>query len=420
MLKLKKKLKFIILVLKSFFYHDNKFGSENFDFISVKNLYQKAKSKKDLLKNSNKWSNLFLDSYVKFDKKLLLEISPNKKKAFFNAETNGIRIEKLFKKKIFFSGSIIANLKNIKIIDNSLLILIKKNLSLSEGYGDQRWAEYTINRWPKYHNYEDTLVRGANLKYSIKKVKIYKNNEKKIVIKGPAIYLSLRKDNHFYHWVFENLTRLKCLESYPALKNYPIIIRDPLSRFQKETLKIMKVNNKIIYTKGKDVQIANLVFPSIPAPPTLNKDCLLWLRNKFLNNLKKTKTQKKLRLFISRKDTDHRKIINEDQLYPILKKKGFTILELSKLKLRDQINYFRCAEVVVMSHGAAGTHMLFAPKNCTLIELQSPSQVSTAIFKITQILQQKYSFLLGYNSNKNNDYFIDYKEITNLLNKILK
>ena len=83
MLKLKKKLKFIILVLKSFFYHDNKFGSENFDFISVKNLYQKAKSKKDLLKNSNKWSNLFLDSYVKFDKKLLLEISPNKKKSFF-------------------------------------------------------------------------------------------------------------------------------------------------------------------------------------------------------------------------------------------------------------------------------------------------------------------------------------------------
>jgi len=130
---------------------------------------------------------------------------------------------------------------------------------------------------------------------------------------------------------------------------------------------------------------------------------------------------KKRRLFISRKDTNHRRIINEDVISKKLSLFGFETLTLSQLNVKEQIEAFHSAEIVIMPHGAGGTHMLYAPKDAKLLEIQSPTQINTAIFSITQTIGQKYGFILGDKPNTssiiNNDYYVNENELIKFLKK---
>jgi hypothetical protein len=416
----------VVISLLCFFFKKtqniNKFIS--FEFIDINIWCKKLYRKKDFINSinkSNSWLQLSRDKVVQLKKPDFYKSDRVLKDYFYKTDTNGFKLSDLIKGKNFIKGAVLANLKNVKIINNSLLVLVNKNLSISEGYGSKNWADFQINKWPETHNFFKSLIKLSNNQFFLTRLKLYESKKKIKKINFPVIYFSNREDNQFYHWTFENLPRLMCLDLIPKLKNYPILLRKPLSKFQSESFRLLNINNKVVISKGFDLEISNLIFPSISAPPVLDYETILWLRKKMLFNFKNKKIKKK-RIFISRKDTNHRRIINEDDISKRLGLFGFETLTLSRLNLKEQIESFHSAEIVIMPHGAAGTHMIYAPKNSTLIEIQSPTQISTAIFSITQILKQKYGFIVGdkpgISNTINNDYFVNEKQLTDILKKI--
>ncbi len=74
-------------------------------------------------------------------------------------------------------------------------------------------------------------------------------------------------------------------------------------------------------------------------------------------------------LFISKRDSFNRNIINEKDLLNFLKNYNFEIQTLSKKSFTEQKELFASSKFIVTMHGAALTNLLFAPSGSTIIEI---------------------------------------------------
>jgi hypothetical protein len=75
------------------------------------------------------------------------------------------------------------------------------------------------------------------------------------------------------------------------------------------------------------------------------------------------------RIYITRRDTGHRRVINEGQVIAELEARGFTVIALTGRTLDEQINLFRNAEIVVSPHGAGLSNVVFCEPDTRVYEL---------------------------------------------------
>lgn len=104
------------------------------------------------------------------------------------------------------------------------------------------------------------------------------------------------------------------------------------------------------------------------------------------------------KLYISRKDSAKRRLMNEDAVAQRLLARGFEILQLSDLSLADQMAAFRDAEVIVAPHGAGLTNLLYcdvARAPARVIELAQGNYVNMCFIRIGQLLGLDYSFVIN-------------------------
>lgn len=96
-------------------------------------------------------------------------------------------------------------------------------------------------------------------------------------------------------------------------------------------------------------------------------------------------------VFISRKDTTHRVLGNEDELFDGLSKFGFQRKETSKLDYQEQIQVFREAECIGSTHGAGLTNLGFGHAGCQVFEILPTSYVNSC-FRFLSALQDMAHF----------------------------
>ncbi len=83
------------------------------------------------------------------------------------------------------------------------------------------------------------------------------------------------------------------------------------------------------------------------------------------------------RLYISRGDAAHRRVLNEDELFGLLSGQGFTLLQLSHLSLAEQIVAFADAEIVVAPNGGGLGNLVFSRPGTRFIELLPRSNIDS-------------------------------------------
>ncbi|OYX77241.1 MAG: hypothetical protein B7Y77_02445 [Bradyrhizobium sp. 35-63-5] len=336
---------------------------------------------------------------------------------FYSApSTYGLSLLDLVNKDFEVPGSLIANLGSAVIKDESLLILVRENLAIAEAYGDQRSLKYQLETWPLAHHNQPSNLGIHNRRPLQTHVKAYEDFGPLQSIDKTCIYLSLRSDEiNIYHWIFEVLPRLRCLELMPSLRSIPLLIRKPLTEFQLKTLELMGVQNPLLISDGHSLRMKSLIFPSVSCPSAIHPGVTRWLRNALIGKLEKL--TKKRRLYVSRSDST-RRIINEELLINRLKPLGFEVLVMTALTPMEQIDAFRAAEIVVMPHGAAGAHMIFAPLDCKLIELQSPQHLNSSYLTLAKGLGQKYGYIFG-KKKRNGNYSIEVDQVVSMLERAL-
>jgi capsular polysaccharide biosynthesis protein len=202
------------------------------------------------------------------------------------------------------------------------------------------------------------------------------------VEKKQGTYFSLihlwSESQNYYHWIHESLEKL-----YGVLEDLPndvkFIVPSDLLPLQREMLGLLGIDDTqlALFPQDEVWELETLIF----ATPTFNRgthwrDADLWLRDKILAGYGAPSSATGRRLYISRRDVPRRNLLNEEEVEKYLHGLGFETFVLSELPLRDQVQLFTEASIVVSTMGASFVNILFSPPGTIVVDMIPPEQMS--------------------------------------------
>lgn len=205
--------------------------------------------------------------------------------------------------------------------------------------------------------------------------------------------------NCYYHWMLDVLPRLKLLQE--CSMDYDLLyvpkMRFP---FQKDTLEIIGIKPDKIF-EGTDetcLRASQLVVPSLIGGVFATRPnwACQYLRNTFLGYDRKS-ISKTNRVYISRRTytTVSRYVGNETEVFDFLKSKGFKRYILEDLSVKEQAQLFSGAEMVVATHGAALTNLVFCEPGTHVIEVFLPHYLDESYFSLGKQMQLNHFCILS-------------------------
>ncbi|MEI6890996.1 MAG: glycosyltransferase family 61 protein [Pontiella sp.] len=205
-----------------------------------------------------------------------------------------------------------------------------------------------------------------------------------------AVIASPGSENYF-HWTLDSVPRLSLLQHMDdEIDAYYINNRSP---FHREWLGMLGIPEKKIFPADPErhIQATELIVPSfnglagLPSPEGLD-----FVRSFMLPAKKEGK-----RIYISRSGARRRRLLNENEILPILKKYGFKTVYPGEMTLAEQMKLFASASIVVSPHGAELTNLAYCPAGTTVIELLSPYYLNPCFKQLAAIRDLQHIALVG-------------------------
>ena len=162
---------------------------------------------------------------------------------------------------------------------------------------------------------------------------------KKRKLEGDVFSLLGMWSDTYFHWFHDTLPRL--WNSLPHLpESSRFLIHDNPYSYQLESLKALGISSQRLITQpdiGESI-IENLWFATPLGTATFGGgETISAVGKKISEQMRCVDSVEKSRLYISRSGARFRRVINEEDLKPILEKHGFTILNMENLSFRDQV-----------------------------------------------------------------------------------
>lgn len=243
----------------------------------------------------------------------------------------------------------------------------------------------------------------------------------KINLNGNFFIIHNRNSEGFFHWITDTLPKLSIAKKHIG-KNYILILPSKLKKkFIIDSLKILKVRH-IFLKKNFNYIIKNLYYIGELYPSGNPRANII---KNFVKNFKIYK-KRKLRIYISRNESERRKISNEKELINVLKKYNFKVVHMENLSLKKQINLSASSEIILGLHGAGLSNILWMGRGSNLIELKPhKDEYLNCYFNLCKILNIKYNYVLCkknnlLNSSKTSDYNVDVNSLEIKIKKIIK
>jgi capsular polysaccharide biosynthesis protein len=107
-------------------------------------------------------------------------------------------------------------------------------------------------------------------------------------------------------------------------------------------------------------------------PETINYSKIwlpYWMANFYRDLVPNNVQNPNTKIYITRKNAKWRKITNENELYPILKRFGYKIVDLDVIDVNHQIECFQSANIIVGIHGAGLVNMYSSKPGTKLLEI---------------------------------------------------
>ncbi|WP_299990621.1 glycosyltransferase family 61 protein [uncultured Pontibacter sp.] len=223
-------------------------------------------------------------------------------------------------------------------------------------------------------------------------------------------------DNNNYHWFFDCLPRLYLvLES--TKEPIKVIMRRDMAPYQFETLAFVLRNYphaQVVYIgKHEKWQVDEFVLASFVANAQsgyLPLEVADWLRHKVWQGYGVQQNSRKRRIYISRAKAKTRRVLNEQELLPLLDKYGFEVVRAEEMTYQQQVQLFYEAEIVIAPHGAGLTNLLFS-EQCQVLEFHPSNQIKTHYFLLCKALDFRYSALVGTTGDTKENYTVLVQEV---------
>lgn len=221
-------------------------------------------------------------------------------------------------------------------------------------------------------------------------------------VKGTVAALSVSYGDVYYHWMLDLLPRIELLRRNNIDLNQidKFVVNATTTKFQKETLALLGIPETKLISSQNDlplhIQADRLIVPSLPRERggSMPKWACDFLKSEFLDRPNANKLQHE-RIYISRGDAQHRRVINEANLISLLTDFGFKPVTLEAMSIVEQALLFSQAKVIVSPHGAGLTNIVFCNPNTKIVEFFSPNYLHPGYWRLSNQVGLEYYCLLG-------------------------
>ena len=102
-------------------------------------------------------------------------------------------------------------------------------------------------------------------------------------------------------------------------------------------------------------------------PQFLNFSDSIKILKKFLNP--KTNVELSKKIYVTREDSNYRKIINEGDIVTLLRQKGYRVINPQLYEIEEQIDIFSSAEKIIAPHGSNLANIIFCKPGTEIFEI---------------------------------------------------
>lgn len=261
---------------------------------------------------------------------------------------------------------------------------------------------------PKFHFHWSNLFRPTHYK------------------KKRIFNLAHQNDTNPYYWLLNAIARLSLIDQVEVDALY-VPYR---TAYQRESLAIamqkLSCNLPIINSlQLQDLKAEKIYTPSYgyfdkkrPLAPAK------WACDAATSLLGAPSQERIRRIYISRSDADYRRILNEDALIDLLRRRGFESIVMSELSFKEHRALFAQSEAIISAHGAALAHLLFCAEGTKVLEIFYPQYMPLRYLQMSTYRNLEYAFCLGEpldSSDKHwprEDIFVDLGKVKRILDML--
>ena len=214
---------------------------------------------------------------------------------------------------------------------------------------------------------------------------------------------------NYFHWVCDSILLVEGAQAYERKFGIRIklIVNDNLKIFQKEYLKYLgyEEDDLILWKDHKKARVNHLVVAKSRRTGTnmdeiVSPQGMIWLAKSLVHKFQKKNSRFGNRIFLTRQHGDCRRIVNYEEILPVLEKFGFQIVNADELNVAEQIGLFSKMQVLCAPHGAGLTNMIFSSRLKILelignVDKPGDFQWYCAYYSMSQALGHDYSFMVG-------------------------
>lgn len=218
---------------------------------------------------------------------------------------------------------------------------------------------------------------------------------------GTLAVLACRGSSYnYYHFLIDVLPRWGILrEALPEVQPDALLINQS-TRYQRELIGLAGLDALPIVEPQhtRTWSASRVLVPSLPNHHTMTPR---WTTDWLRATIRPQDTaDKPRRLYVTRGTTPNtRRVLQDEALSAALEQRGFVRFDPGQFSVRDQIDHFAAAEVVVAPHGAGLTNLIFAPEGVRVLEMFSPRYLNPTFWGVVDnIPDSHYRYVVGRGS----------------------
>ena len=196
--------------------------------------------------------------------------------------------------------------------------------------------------------------------------------------------------NGYHHWLTEVAPKLFLFEE--EIKEGILLFPLSTPNFIREFLEAWEFNNVEFYRDNCFVRKIQVI--DNPNSGHYDKNLLLEFKKKVLQKVGNQKTGVSNKVYVSRKNSTKRKVLNEKELCNKLERAGFSCIETDKMSLFDEVNIFRSCDYLISLHGAGLTNLLFMPDGSKIVEFfpqySRETDLNACYYRLSKVLGHEY------------------------------
>lgn len=208
---------------------------------------------------------------------------------------------------------------------------------------------------------------------------------KVVKINGDCIVAHNSYFQNYYHWLLEAVPRLFLLkDKAPQLKlilnaNSPNFIKQYVSLFGFKEIVYLQDD---VMAKVDQITFTSFTSRGLAMYEPVIRDMVKWLFQK--NNIQENSNPTK-NIFITRKSAKYRRLINEPEIIDYLSSKGFEIVTLENLSVKEQMQLFADAKNVIGTQGAGMANMIYSTHGKMLMTIIHEEHPDDAYYNQTNV-----------------------------------